>query len=585
MKDRCDWVRARLERLLDGELPGEEQAQVEAHLATCDACRALLGSLRSADQAVRSGAVPGAGTPAEEEAFQRRWARFQASFDLTAVERQRAGEVQAGAGATTPMSGEEVAAEPLGAVLDPNALRAVGARGSVTPPADVPEPAKLVARVRAILAGWLAPRPVWRWASLAGAAVAITVITTVLITRNPEVRPYAIVGAQRLDEAPDAVGGQRVAKGPPGTEGQRAVEAPPGTEGQRAVEAPPGTEGQRAAETPRGEPVRAKAEGVGAAEIGAPAAPAASRGAHDLNEHLAQPDAAPRAIAPPGPAGPTWGEIHSLTTGLQPMAAGPEPKKATFVPAAGAAPPIDQVMLEQLDAAASELNVSMPPDLHLMGPSELAEVLVQVQEALKTQGVEAAPAAVSRSGEAAVPAVTSLDAARQSRPPVTDENRVAVMRSRTASDRDVAGAGETAGRSVETAGKGSNVPVAERERPEDLQRDEQVQHLATLWVTVGDGWFSLFAQGGPGAASLTSGSAGEPSFSAAHGREETLAAADSLAAKALAAYERALSLEPAAGTGEGVVPKYVTERVEVLRGWIKGAMAPAPASPASPRKP
>lgn len=45
----CPQALNELDRLIDGELPAEARAAVEAHLADCDACRAVCANLRAAD--------------------------------------------------------------------------------------------------------------------------------------------------------------------------------------------------------------------------------------------------------------------------------------------------------------------------------------------------------------------------------------------------------------------------------------------------------------------------------------------------------------------------------------------------------
>jgi len=53
----CDEYKGLLSALLDGELPPEERARVEAHLETCPECRQLLEELRALD--TQLAALPG----------------------------------------------------------------------------------------------------------------------------------------------------------------------------------------------------------------------------------------------------------------------------------------------------------------------------------------------------------------------------------------------------------------------------------------------------------------------------------------------------------------------------------------------
>jgi len=59
MNATCGWVRGRLSRLLDGELPEAQRRAAERHLAGCTACRAEREALR----ALRAGWRAAAGPP------------------------------------------------------------------------------------------------------------------------------------------------------------------------------------------------------------------------------------------------------------------------------------------------------------------------------------------------------------------------------------------------------------------------------------------------------------------------------------------------------------------------------------------
>jgi anti-sigma factor RsiW len=52
---RCGEVLADLSEYLDGDLPSERRAQLEAHLRGCDVCERFGGSFSSAIQALRRG--------------------------------------------------------------------------------------------------------------------------------------------------------------------------------------------------------------------------------------------------------------------------------------------------------------------------------------------------------------------------------------------------------------------------------------------------------------------------------------------------------------------------------------------------
>jgi len=531
MNDRCDWVRAHLERLLDGELPDSERAVVEAHCATCAACRALLESLRAADQAVRAGADVSAGAGAsttaagdeagrpaavdapgaagDDEAFRRRWARFQGDFDLAALDRQRAAEMQADTG--TPMTGEDVAAAPM-----PNAE--VGA-------------SSLPARLRAVLAGWFAPRPAWRWASVAGGAVVVAVITTALIGRHPEVRHDAGVFTQaepahpegKLKLAPAEAPAQAPAQAPPATGG--APDAAPSVTSAAppaAAHPAPATSVPVAPADARAKGLRATRDEVQTEEI----ADAAAR----VEERALSVELAP--ALPPAPqseqtSGPTWGGLVRLgpdRQGLQPGASDTKSTVAEYRAPADPEPPERGEMLARLTSLASDLDIAPPADLDHADGEDVAALLAAVERALDRRVSRPHPQQALASGS-----------------------------------------------EVTEAGAGNR---------------------ADPWVVTGDGWFDLLrAQTGldarrledssePRHAARGGGSSHQTALAAdspAHGR---VAAADSLVARALGAYERALALEAEIGSDAGTVPAYVMRRVEVLRGWIRGIAPPAPAVPA-----
>jgi hypothetical protein len=572
MNDRCDWIRARLGRLLDSELPGSERGDVEAHCATCAACGALLTSLRSADRTVGAAVgepVGGVGKDGQDDAFERRWARFQRDHDLAAMDRARAFEMQAGAGAAAPMSGEEVAVAPF----------------------EAPEPMSLAARVRTAVAGWFAPRPVWRWASLAGGAAVVALITTVLIARNPEVRgPETLGASKRAVEVPAAksqqvAGGGAVSEMPSATIAPEAgaghavsiaaleeeartvardeatgtvaldVAAPMVAQneatpmiardaGALAGAAAPSAALERAAVAPSAAPER----GGIASDVEPQAATAektTARAPEQPRERATEPTPQPTPQPTPVPAsepprGPTpqhtWGDLERLYPVPQALRAGSEGKKSTTPQAqyrvtAESEPPSRAEVFTRLADLASELDVAGPADLEHVDPDEVADLLVAMERALAGQSSQSLHYMAS---------------------PAT--------------------------------APGARAGV--RERDATTNATMRAMHLATQWVLAGDGWFSLLPEHPSSDSRRRSADSPDAKRDGARGSHAEARAtdADSLAARALSAYEEALTLARETELGEGTVPAYVTRRIEVLRGWIKAAEPPAQAAPPTRRR-
>ena len=81
----CAERRGALLAYLDGELPSTERAELEAHLESCDACRALLEAERRLSDALAS--LPASEPPRDFEA--RFWARIARERDAPVGWRER----------------------------------------------------------------------------------------------------------------------------------------------------------------------------------------------------------------------------------------------------------------------------------------------------------------------------------------------------------------------------------------------------------------------------------------------------------------------------------------------------------------
>ncbi len=58
MTESCEAVQPWLSAYIDEELDAKRQAEVQAHLASCDACRRELAALRQTGQALQAWCVP-----------------------------------------------------------------------------------------------------------------------------------------------------------------------------------------------------------------------------------------------------------------------------------------------------------------------------------------------------------------------------------------------------------------------------------------------------------------------------------------------------------------------------------------------
>lgn len=173
MSHSCEWMRARLARFLDGALPSDGHAAVDAHLHACADCRAALETLREMDRLVRDAAAPSpdrAETKGEARALAALQAALHRRYDLDAAaqarEREMAAE-QAGSRART-MTPEEIA----GAPLDREVVRDTLA----------PRTAKRLS----------APAPAWRWLTLGVPVAAAAVVAVVLLVREPQMHEVAL---------------------------------------------------------------------------------------------------------------------------------------------------------------------------------------------------------------------------------------------------------------------------------------------------------------------------------------------------------------------------------------------------------
>lgn len=172
MSRSCEWVRARIARFHDGDLPPDERAEVEEHLASCPACSSKLAAFRKLDALVTD--IMGGEEATDAGETTDFLARFHERHDLEAADRLRREEMQADfrAGGKRTMSPEEIAAAPL----DKSLRRRPARSWSV-----------------------LVPRAVgWRWATLGGAAAAAIIIVAVLV-REPDLPRQAIEMSARRD--------------------------------------------------------------------------------------------------------------------------------------------------------------------------------------------------------------------------------------------------------------------------------------------------------------------------------------------------------------------------------------------------
>ncbi len=198
MSKPCEWVRARLACLRDQELPPEEQRAVEEHCRTCAACGERLAALERQDDALRAAMRSPERTPEDDALFDRRLAAFRERFDQEAADEARRREMEASGGRLETFTPDQAAQAPI----EPSLVRGAGA--------DMREergPDRRPARPRGWSARLFAPRPFWHWASVAGAAAAVALITTVLIVRDPGSHrdaPYLLAPAEPQPAVPAA---------------------------------------------------------------------------------------------------------------------------------------------------------------------------------------------------------------------------------------------------------------------------------------------------------------------------------------------------------------------------------------------
>ncbi|MBD3236455.1 MAG: hypothetical protein GF330_07115, partial [Candidatus Eisenbacteria bacterium] len=119
MKKSCDWMRQRMARYIDGELPADERAAFEAHLRGCPRCEHLYDTLRQLDRLTAAAGRDAEGAEqrsAKGGATSDSFARFRERYDLQAAARARDAEMADGAAAgerAAHWSPEEVAQAPL----------------------------------------------------------------------------------------------------------------------------------------------------------------------------------------------------------------------------------------------------------------------------------------------------------------------------------------------------------------------------------------------------------------------------------------------------------------------------------------
>ena len=205
MKESCKWVRARLERFHDHELPPGEQARVEEHIEACPDCRAALAGLHRVDRLTQDASLvahaevdaPGS----EQDAAEASVAAFRERVDIEAVGRLRRAETEADArtGSTAFMSAEQVASAPLeGEVVRTKRREPSDERIGATHTDWIASTDRADARtgpgqwLQGLLLRLFTPGPVWRWVSLTGAAAVVTAIGVILLVRDPDLPQKAM---------------------------------------------------------------------------------------------------------------------------------------------------------------------------------------------------------------------------------------------------------------------------------------------------------------------------------------------------------------------------------------------------------
>jgi len=285
MTATCDWVRARLTRFADGELPAAEAERVREHLARCAACAARQATLAATD--ALAGTVAGEARPEDEAAFDALLARFQNEHDLAAAERRRReeqalehehragqeGRAAPPAPATSaddaPPTPEAIAAAPLEADL----YRRTDEAGDAQPAGRAPR------RRRRLT---ILP---WRWIGIAGTAAAAALVTIAVLSRDPELPHRAL--APELDIAPPAAR-EAADDTPPAAPDPEALEtagqAAPRARGKSEARAS-GAETLDRAAVP--EAPAARTEAVARVEAAAPTAESPASDAWPLLERIA----------------------------------------------------------------------------------------------------------------------------------------------------------------------------------------------------------------------------------------------------------------------------------------------------------
>lgn len=205
-------------------------------------------------------------------------------------------------------------------------------------------------------------------------------------------------------------------------------------------------------------------------------------------------------------------------------------------------PPAARSASEDKKAAASQYRVSAEAE-----PPSRTEALTRLSELARELNVSG-PADLERASAAAV-----ADLLVATERALVEQSPRSQKRDRFATPATPLKAGADAGERGASAG---------------------ADRLASGWVAAGDGWFSLLPEQ-PGA---------EVRRRRPASRGEEPAATDSLAVRALRAYEQAVALAREARLDERTIPAYVSRRIEVLRGWSGEAAPPAPAAPARLRE-
>jgi hypothetical protein len=457
MSHPCEWVRARLARFLDGALPADEHAAVEAHRDACPECRAKLDALRETDRLVRdAAAAPLSGTEADAEA--RSFAALQAAmrrrYDLDAAAEARAREIaaeQTGAPARS-MTPEEIASAPLDREIVREALpreaEAARARGF---------------SLRDFLARLSTPTPAWRWMAIGVPAAAAAVVAVVLLVRQPSLPDVA------LDHALSSATHEAPAPAAPAA----AAPAPtPTPTASPTTEAP-----THAAQQPEATPAAAAMKKVENAVAPPSAAP--------------EPEPAAPAVEQQAPAMPPTAEPLRMreeaapSARVQTAAPSPTPSTESFAaaPAADAAAPVDEgpwTMLREFVESSKKADTADETSTTEAGaePDRMALLLAAEDQLLTLSSTAAAADAEER----------SRSSERSERP---SSGGGVLGRLGNLRDAHPERTGLRAG------GKGASNGTSETRRA--VERPP-----ARLWLALADGWYLLYRDttAGPDATSL-----------------------------------------------------------------------------------